>query len=103
MVDVDKVLDDAGLSNEAVRDYVKHWAEHLQPDRIEVVSAADDSRLIEEALAAGEIQPAGEGLYYSRSYSKDTAPSSRPPARRTRASTTTGATPTRSGRSSRAT
>ena len=73
MVDVDKVLDDAGLSNEAVRDYVKHWAEHLQPDRIEVVSAADDSRLIEEALAAGEIQPAGEGLYYSRSYSKDTA------------------------------
>ncbi len=73
MVDVDKVLDDAGLSNEAVRDYVMHWAEHLQPDRIEVVSAADDSRLIEEALAAGEIQPAGEGLYYSRSYSKDTA------------------------------
>jgi phosphoenolpyruvate carboxykinase (GTP) len=37
------------------------------------VSAADDARLIREALADGEIEPAGEGLYYSRSYAKDTA------------------------------
>jgi phosphoenolpyruvate carboxykinase (GTP) len=73
VVDVEKALDDAGLRNAAVRDYVRHWAEHLTPDRIEVVSAADDARLIEEALADGEIQPAGDGLYYSRSYSKDTA------------------------------
>ncbi|MBO0771974.1 MAG: phosphoenolpyruvate carboxykinase (GTP), partial [Actinobacteria bacterium] len=35
--------------------------------------APDDARLIREALAAGEIQPAGEGRYYSRSYTKDTA------------------------------
>src|SRR5690606_28652936 len=43
------------------------------PDRIEVVSAADDARLIQESLDAGELDPAGEGLYYSRSYYKDTA------------------------------
>jgi phosphoenolpyruvate carboxykinase (GTP) len=52
---------------------VRHWAEILRPDRVEVVSAADDARLIEESLAAAEIQPAGEGRYYSRSYYKDTA------------------------------
>ncbi|MCU1689748.1 MAG: phosphoenolpyruvate carboxykinase, partial [Jatrophihabitantaceae bacterium] len=38
-----------------------------------VVNASDDARLIQEALEAGELEPAGEGLYYSRSYSKDTA------------------------------
>lgn len=73
VVDVDKVLADAGLDNPAVRDFVAQWAEHLQPERIEIVSAADDARLITEGLASGEIKPAGEGLYYSRSYSKDTA------------------------------
>ncbi len=73
MTDVDAALDAAGLTNKAVREYVHHWAEILRPDRIEVVSAADDARLIEESLAAGEIQPAGEGRYYSRSYYKDTA------------------------------
>jgi len=73
VVDVDAALDAAGLANDAVGDYVREWVEILQPDRIEVVSAADDARLIEEALAAGELLPAGEGRYYSRSYSKDTA------------------------------
>jgi phosphoenolpyruvate carboxykinase (GTP) len=73
MTDVDAALDAAGLTNKAVREYVRHWAEILRPDRVEVVSAADDARLIEESLAAGEIQPAGEGRYYSRSYYKDTA------------------------------
>ena len=73
MVDVDGALEAAGLTNEAVKEFVRYWAEHTGAERIEVVSAADDSRLIEEALAADEIQPAGEGLYYSRSYSKDTA------------------------------
>ena len=38
-----------------------------------MVSAADDARLIQEALDAGELLPAGEGRYYSRSYYKDTA------------------------------
>lgn len=73
MVDVEKVLDEAGLKNPRVREYVAHWAAITEPDRIEVVSAADDARLVQEALDAGELQPAGEGLYYSRSYHKDTA------------------------------
>ena len=73
MADVDQALDEAGLKNPRVRDYVRHWAELTGADRIEVVDAADDARLIEESLAAGEIVPAGEGRYYSRSYHKDTA------------------------------
>ena len=73
MADVEKVLDEAGLTNPHVREYVGHWAELTGAERIEVVSAADDARLIQEALDAGELLPAGEGRYYSRSYHKDTA------------------------------
>jgi phosphoenolpyruvate carboxykinase (GTP) len=73
MVDVAQALDEGGLTNKYVRDYVAEWAELTGADRVEVVSAADDARLIAEALEAGELQPAGEGLYYSRSYFKDTA------------------------------
>ena len=50
-----------------------NWAALTGAERIEVVSASDDARLIQESLDAGEILPAGEGLYYSRSYPKDTA------------------------------
>ncbi|GGL23217.1 phosphoenolpyruvate carboxykinase [GTP] [Phycicoccus endophyticus] len=73
VADLDKSLDDAGLTNTSVREYVRHWADFLGAERVEVVSASDDARLVEESLASGEIQPAGEGLYYSRSYAKDTA------------------------------
>ncbi|MEP9382092.1 phosphoenolpyruvate carboxykinase (GTP) [Nocardioides sp. KR10-350] len=73
MVDVDLVLDEAGLKNPHVREYVAYWAEVTGADRVEVVTAADDERLISEALEAGELFPAGEGRYYSRSYQKDTA------------------------------
>ena len=73
MADLEASLDAAGLTNRSVREYVLHWAEFLGAERIEVVSASDDARLVRESLDAGEIQPAGEGLYYSRSYSKDTA------------------------------
>ena len=73
MVDVDAILEAAKLKNEHVREYVKYWAGITGADNIEVVSADDDARLIAEALAAGEIFPGGEGLYYSRSYYKDTA------------------------------
>ncbi len=73
MVDVDEVLDEAGLKNQHVRDYVAHWAAITQPERIEVVTADDDARLLAEAVEAGELLPAGEGRYYSRSYYKDTA------------------------------
>src|SRR5258708_39963970 len=73
VVDVDAILDGAGLTNAKVREYVRYWAEVTGPESIEVVSVADDARLVQEALDAGEILPAGEGLYYSRSYYKDTA------------------------------
>jgi phosphoenolpyruvate carboxykinase (GTP) len=71
--DVTRALDAAGLTNPHVREYVAHWAAVTGADRVEVVSAADDARLIDEALAAGELLPAGAGRYYSRSYHKDTA------------------------------
>ncbi len=73
MTDVERVLDDAGVSNPRVREYVRHWADLTGAARVEVVNAADDERLVREALEAGELLPAGEGRYYSRSYHKDTA------------------------------
>lgn len=73
MVDVDKVLDEAGLTNADVREFVAYWAGVTGADKVEVVSASDDARLLEESLAAGEIQPVSGGRFYSRSYHKDTA------------------------------
>jgi phosphoenolpyruvate carboxykinase (GTP) len=73
VIDVDAVLDQAGLKNGHVRDYVRRWAELTGAERVEVVNASDDARLIEESLAAGELLPAGKGRYYSRSHPKDTA------------------------------
>jgi phosphoenolpyruvate carboxykinase (GTP) len=70
---VDAALDEAGLKNAQVREFVRRWAEHTGAARVEVVSASDDPRLITESLEAGEILPAGEGRYYARSYVKDTA------------------------------
>ena len=73
MVDVYVALDGAGLRNVHVREYVRYWADLTGAARIEVISTSDDARLIGEALADGEILPAGDGRYYSRSYVKDTA------------------------------
>src|SRR5262245_28290787 len=73
MVDVLKALDDAGLTNPYVREYVVHWAGVTGAAAVEVVSTSDDARLVAESLAAGELLPVGEGRYYSRSYVKDTA------------------------------
>jgi phosphoenolpyruvate carboxykinase (GTP) len=70
---IDAVLDEAGLKNEHVRSYVQHWAQLTGADRIEVINASDDARLLREAVEAGELLPAGEGRYYSRSHVKDTA------------------------------
>jgi phosphoenolpyruvate carboxykinase (GTP) len=70
---IDVVLDKAELTNDRVRDYVRRWAELTGADRIEVVNASDDARLLREAVEAGELLPAGEGRYYSRSHPKDTA------------------------------
>ncbi len=73
MTHVDAALDAAGVQNAHVRDYVRHWADLTGAARVEVVTADDDARLIQECLDAGELLPAGEGRYYSRSYHKDTA------------------------------
>ena len=73
MADVEAALDAAGLHNPKVREYVLKYADLTGAERVEVVSPADDARLIHEALEAGVLQPAGEGRYYSRSYYKDTA------------------------------
>lgn len=73
MTDIDAVLDQAGLTNEHVREYVKEWAQITQPDRVEVVNASDDDRLLQESFDEGEILPVKGGLFYSRSYWKDTA------------------------------
>ena len=52
MADIDSVVDEAGLTNEHVRDYVRHWAELTGADRVEVINASDDARLLQEwALA----------------------------------------------------
>ncbi|WP_345770474.1 phosphoenolpyruvate carboxykinase (GTP) [Blastococcus saxobsidens] len=67
------MLDEAGVRNGRVRDFVRQWAEHTGAARVEVVNASDDARLIQESLEAGELLPAGEGRYYSRSHPKDTA------------------------------
>ncbi|WP_193613240.1 phosphoenolpyruvate carboxykinase (GTP) [Nocardioides lijunqiniae] len=73
MADVEAALEAAGLTNPHVLEYVRHYADLTGAERIEVVSAADDARLIQESLDAGELHQAGEGRYYSRSYHKDTA------------------------------
>lgn len=73
MADLEAVMDEAGLTNPKVREFVKEYAELTGAEHIEVVNASDDARLLEEAVAAGELQRAGEGRYYSRSYYKDTA------------------------------
>ena len=73
MTELDRAMQEAGLTNPQVREYVEHWAGITGAARVEIVSAADDARLIEVALAEGVLLPAGEGLYYSRSYFKDTA------------------------------
>ncbi len=73
MIDLDSALDEAGLKNRHVRYYVQRWAALTGADRIEVINASDDARLLREAVEAGELFPAGEGRYYSRSHPKDTA------------------------------
>jgi len=73
VTDIDGVMDQAGLRNQRVREYVHQWFRRTGADRVEVINASDDARLLREALDAGELAPAGEGRYYSRSHPKDTA------------------------------
>ncbi|MGO1809719.1 MAG: phosphoenolpyruvate carboxykinase (GTP) [Canibacter sp.] len=70
---IDHTLNAAGITVQAIREFVQEWATITTPARVEVVSAADDARLIQEALDAGELLRAGEGRYYARSHVNDTA------------------------------
>jgi phosphoenolpyruvate carboxykinase (GTP) len=71
--DINEAFAASGLENEHVKEFVREWFTHTGAERVEVVSADDDARLLEEALAAGEVSPVNGGLYYSRSYFRDTA------------------------------
>ena len=46
MADVEKALDEAGLDQPERARVRPHWAELTGAERVEVVSAADDARLI---------------------------------------------------------
>lgn len=70
---IDHTLNAAGITVRAIREFVQEWATITTPARVEVVSAADDARLIQEALDAGELLRAGEGRYYARLHVNDTA------------------------------
>lgn len=70
---IEHTLNAAGITVQAIREFVQEWAAIAAPARVEVVSAADDARLIQEALDAGELLRAGEGRYYARSHVNDTA------------------------------
>ncbi|CAN5241387.1 phosphoenolpyruvate carboxykinase (GTP) [soil metagenome] len=73
MLELDQILDEAGLKNVAVREFVAEWFAITGAETVEVVSASDDARLLAESLEAGELLPVSGGRYYSRSYFKDTA------------------------------
>jgi phosphoenolpyruvate carboxykinase (GTP) len=68
-----ELLERAGLRNPEVRTFVRFWVALTRAQHVEVVTAADNDRLVSEALAAGALLPAGQGCYYSRSHPKDTA------------------------------
>ena len=67
------ILARAGLTNPHVHEFVAEWARILTPDRIEVVDADADERLLTEALEAGEIVEAGRDRYLAHSHPGDTA------------------------------
>ena len=71
--DIEQVFAAAGLKNEHVKQFVRRWSALTGAKNVEVVSASDDARLVQEALAAGEISPVVGGNFYSRSYFRDTA------------------------------
>lgn len=73
MAAVDGLLVTGVLGTPAIRGFIEEWAVVTSPARIEVIDAGDDDRLLREALAAGELLPAGEGRYAARSHLKDTA------------------------------
>lgn len=70
---VNEAMLQAGIANRAIQRFVDDWAELTQPDQIEVISAADDARLLAEAVHDGELLQTDDGNYYARSHPQDTA------------------------------
>lgn len=61
------------IPNEAVKAWVAERAAWTGVAAVEVIDAADDDRLLREAIAAGELIDLGNGTYYAHSHPKDTA------------------------------
>ena len=67
------LVDGLAIPNETVKAWVAERAAWTGVDAVELVDAADDDRLLKEAVAAGELIDLGNGTYYARSHPKDTA------------------------------
>ncbi len=67
------LVDGLPIPNEAVKAWVAERAAWTGVAAVEVIDAADDDRLLREAIAAGELIDLGNGTYYAHSHPKDTA------------------------------
>ena len=67
------LVDSLAIPNEAVKAWVAERAAWTGVDAVEVIDAEDDGRLLQEAIAAGELIDLGNGTYYAHSHPKDTA------------------------------
>ena len=63
----------AGLTSEPALRFISEWAELVGAADVQVIEAADDARLMREALDAGEVLPVSGGRIYARSHPRDTA------------------------------
>ncbi|MCI0890098.1 MAG: phosphoenolpyruvate carboxykinase, partial [Chloroflexi bacterium] len=67
------LVENLAIPNEAVKAWVAERAAWTGVAAVEVIDAADDDRLLKEAIAAGELIDLGNGTYYAHSHPKDTA------------------------------
>ncbi|MCI0856362.1 MAG: hypothetical protein J4N98_06710, partial [Chloroflexi bacterium] len=66
------LVENLAIPNEAVKAWVAERAAWTGVAAVEVIDAADDDRLLKEAIAAGELIDLGNGTYYAHSHPKDT-------------------------------
>ena len=67
------LVDGLRIRNETVKAWVAERAAWTGVDAVEVIDAADDERLLQEAIASGELIDLGNGTYYAHSHPQDTA------------------------------
>ncbi len=67
------LVDGLPVPNETVKAWVAERAAWTGVDAVEVIDAADDDRLLKEAIAASELIDLGNGTYYAHSHPQDTA------------------------------